>query len=122
VSNRPARRLSLTQPTAPLAAPESASGEIGALPAETPLPTAPAASGAGSSTAALNVMVYLDPDEAEALDELWVSLRRHPRKPSKSDLLRAGLLALLADPESLDSALSRLRTSTQARKDANRKR
>ncbi len=118
--DRPARRLALTQPTTP-ATPESEL--VTAAPTlETPAPVAPTPSQASTPAAAVNVMVYLDPDEAEKLDDLWVRLRRHPRKPSKSDLLRAGLLVLLADPDGLDIALSRLRTSTQARKDARRRR
>lgn len=110
--DRPSRRLSLTQPTIPAPVAESAPVPTPEAPSVAPTPA--------ESTAAQKVMVYLDPDEAEALDALWIRMRRHPRKPSKSDLLRAGLLALLEDPDQVDSALSRLRTSTQARQRASR--
>jgi hypothetical protein len=102
---KPHRRLSLTQPTS------------------TPLPDAPRPIEANGSPPALKeerqtvvrVMAYLTEEEGEALDEVWLKLRRLPSRPSKSDILRAALAMATADPDRLTAALAEQQVSTLSR-------
>ena len=65
--------------------------------------------------AVVRVMAYLSEEEADLLDSLWISLRRHEMRPSKSDILRAALTTAALDTEKLTDAMSQQRSSTLSR-------
>lgn len=63
----------------------------------------------------VRVMAYLSEEEAELLDALWLSFRRHEKRPSKSDILRAALTTAAQDKEELTDAMSKQRSGTLSR-------
>ncbi len=123
---KPHRRLSLTQSTT------GAPDHFGQTPPDVTLAVqevteetqsanvdeAPTAAPSGASGAPTRVMAYLTEEEAQALEDVWLRLRRHPSRPSKSDLLRAGLTLALADVESVKNVLSQQGSSTLIRQRA----
>jgi hypothetical protein len=124
-AGRPYKRLSLTMPSVDAA--ETGAALTTAPPAPSdPAPSAPSlepAAGSNLVPAAslgpVRVMAYLSEAEAELLDQLWLSLRRHPQRPSKSDLLRAAFRSFheqAADnPQFLSDILSERHDSTLVR-------
>ena len=63
----------------------------------------------------VRVMAYLSEEEADLLDSLWLKLRRHEARPSKSDILRAALTAAARDLDVLTDSISQQRISTLSR-------
>lgn len=119
-SNKPHRRLSLTQatvaPDSETTAPETISETTaGGIPEGANEPAAPAALESPPDDSVVRVMAYLTQNEARALDETWFHLRRHPSRPSKSDILRAALTVALAKPEVLTDTLAQQQNSTLSR-------
>ena len=112
---KPHRRLSLTAATVPSAQPDPE-------PVSTVAPDDPPLAPITPEAAEVSrVMAYMTTDEAEALDELWVKLRRHPARPSKSDILRAAFNLARTQPEALTDALSQQQSSTLSRQRASKK-
>ncbi len=106
-SNRPHRRLSLTQPTTP-PAPVLAAPDPSQISVATPLTQVTVAP-------TVRVMAYLTAEEAKVLDETWLQLRSHPARPSKSDILRAACALATQDFEQLTAILLKQQVSTLSR-------
>jgi hypothetical protein len=122
VSNpKPHRRLNLTQPTTLSTTPAAVSQEVETgLEAVTEAQVvgpdaAPEGAPENAAESVVRVMAYLSESEAHALDETWLRLRKHPARPSKSDILRAALTLALSEPDALADVLSQQHTSTLSR-------
>jgi len=125
-SQKPHRRLSLTMPTqAPPLDDEAAPGPADTSQAleDAPSPTRERQDQASSNTGTdappgeptARVMAYLTSEESRLLDELWITRRRQPTRPSKSDILRAALILATQDEKNLDVVLSQQHVSTASR-------
>ena len=115
-SLKPHRRMSLTQPSVEVA-PSVSIAETNAVGTIAETSTEPTTELTAELTAepAVRVMAYLDPNEADILDNIWVKVRRLPSRPSKSDILRAALLFAANKEEEFSSILSQQQNSTLSR-------
>lgn len=113
-ADKPHKRLSLTQPSAPATVTPPDQGTSVAIAAPLPAATEP------EIVRAVRVMAYLTPDEADLLDALWLSLRRNPARPSKSDILRAALRLAGASPDELTATLAQQQDGTLIRQRASK--
>jgi len=75
-----------------------------------------------TAASVVRVMAYLAPDEAVALDDLWMKVRRLPTRPSKSDILRAAFLLAVEKEEELTNILSQQHNNTLSRQRARKSR
>ena len=136
---KPHRRLSLTSPTVPAAQPasealENSSKELAEKQPSRPADKsrsatrktarrnsldadgdAPQAKTGTADESVVRVMAYLSLDEAETLDELWMTARRQGTRSSKSDILRAALRLSSDHSDELTIILSQQHTNTLSR-------
>jgi hypothetical protein len=120
IGAKPHRRLSLTRSTieAPTHVFQVSPDALPPIDEEATSNAAFSSPPATVSGAPTRVMAYLTEEEAQALEDVWLRLRRHPSRPSKSDLLRAGLSFVLTDVESTKDVLTQQGSSTLIRQRA----